>query len=255
MTSGTAFPKYKKKHTFEPMVTPKVFFKSRSISRPKQLKTAILVYSRHMIRFAKKPLELKRYKKIYGDYLDVFLSKNKQVIMLKLGIGAPLTATVVEELSYYGINNFIILGIAGSLTKSLGINEVTICTKAVRDEGTSHHYARPSLYAYPDRQLSKQLENAVERSGLKYVKGPTWTIDAPYRETYKEVLHYRKIGILNVEMEASTLFTVAKLFKRRAAAVFTVSDVLDEEWTGMKDNRLIGYKRLVKVAATMFPQR
>ena len=34
---------------------------------------------------------------------------------------------------------------------------------------------------------------------------PTWTTDAPYRETVEEITRYRGEGILTVEMEAAAL--------------------------------------------------
>ncbi len=62
-------------------------------------------------------------------------------------------------------------------------------------------------------------------------RGPTWTTDAPYRETVEEITRYRGEGILTVEMEAAALFTVARLSGLAAAAAFCVSDVLHgERW-------------------------
>ena len=61
--------------------------------------------------------------------------------------------------------------------------------------------------------------------------GPSWTTDAPYRETAEEIAKYRADGILTVEMEASCLFTVARNVGAAAAAAFVVSDVLHgEQW-------------------------
>jgi purine-nucleoside phosphorylase len=47
---------------------------------------------------------------------------------------------------------------------------------------------------------------------------PTWTTDAPYRETVEEITRYRGEGILTVEMEAAALFTVARPSGLAAAA-------------------------------------
>jgi purine-nucleoside phosphorylase len=64
------------------------------------------------------------------------------------------------------------------------------------------------------------------------VHGPSWTTDAPYRETAEEVAKYRADGIVTVEMEASCLFTVASAVGVAAAAAFVVSDVLHGERVG-----------------------
>ncbi len=61
--------------------------------------------------------------------------------------------------------------------------------------------------------------------------GPSWTTDAPYRETAEEIAEYRAEGVLTVEMEASCLFTVSRITGTAAAAAFVVSDVLHgEQW-------------------------
>jgi purine-nucleoside phosphorylase len=250
----SGFPKIGAKHTLEPMVTPKKWFGKRKLNKPKQLETAIFIYSNNLLRNLRRALKMKRHYGAYGSQgnADEFISKNKKVMVVKLGIGAPLTATVAEELIFYGIKNFIILGSSGSLSKDVGINEIVLCTKSVRDEGTSHHYVKSSLFAYPDKLLSKRLALAITKAGFKFRKAPSWTIDAPYRETYNEVMHYRKMGIVSVEMEAAALFTVAKLFKRRASAAFFISDILDEERDGTVESRKLGYKKMAKIAEALF---
>ena len=70
----------------------------------------------------------------------------------------------------------------------------------------------------------------LERNNLEFFTASTWTIDAPYRETKKEVVHYKKLGIATVEMEASALFAVASVRKVKVAAAFVVSDILGEKW-------------------------
>jgi purine-nucleoside phosphorylase len=76
--------------------------------------------------------------------------------------------------------------------------------------------------------LTARLKTAMERLGTAFEQGPTWTIDAPYRETVSEIRRYRLRGILTVEMEASAMFSVARLRDCEAAALFVVSDNLDE---------------------------
>ena len=71
----------------------------------------------------------------------------------------------------------------------------------------------------------------MEKNKIDYGRGLTWTIDAPYRETKKEIEYHRRRGIVTVEMEASALFTVSKLRNVKIAAAFVVSDTLFDEWT------------------------
>ena len=86
-------------------------------------------------------------------------------------------------------------------------------------------------YSYPSRFMIQKIENVIKKMGLTYSKGTSWTPDAPYRETIKEIREYQADGVLTVEMEASAVFTVAKYLNLEAASLFTISDYLGEnEW-------------------------
>lgn len=144
------------------------------------------------------------------------------------GPGAPYASIEVEERAALGVKEFVIVGLAGSLQRGLPAGSMVVCTKALRDEGTSHHYRKTAPFAQPDRQLTSSLKVSLQRAGVPYVQGPSWTTDAPYRETVPEIRRYRRAGILTVEMEAAAVFTVARALGRSAAALFVISDHLDE---------------------------
>lgn len=144
------------------------------------------------------------------------------------GPGAPYTAIVVEELIPLGARRFVIVGLAGSLRSDLPIGSFVVCSRAMRDEGTSHHYQRPSPYAPVSRRLAAAIKAELRRESIPFFEGPSWTTDAPYRETAAEVRRYRRDGILTVEMEAAAMFTVARRRGAEAAALFVISDLLDE---------------------------
>jgi uridine phosphorylase len=147
--------------------------------------------------------------------------------LARLPIGAPAAAIALEELSARGTELFIGVGTAGAVSERLAVGDLAVCSAALRDEGTSHHYAPPEPFALPDPDLTARLREALPVAAC----GPSWTTDAPYRETAEEIARYRAEGILTVEMEASCLFTVARLTGGAAAAAFVVSDVLHgEHW-------------------------
>ena len=147
------------------------------------------------------------------------------------GIGAPITAMVVEALAARGVDRFCIVGIAGCLQPDVGMGEPVVCTRALRDEGVSHHYLAPGRWTAADEGMVRRCENAVEDAGLTGHRGPTWTTSAPYRETVPEIESYAEDGILTVEMEAAALFSVAEYRDVEAGALFTVSDYLGtDEW-------------------------
>lgn len=141
------------------------------------------------------------------------------------GIGSPHAATVFEELIALGGKEFLNIGSAGGLS-DFGI---FLCQKAIRDEGTSYHYLPHGEFTHPNKNLTRKLEKQLIKSKVEFQKAPTWTIDAPYRETIAEIKHYKKTGVKTVEMEASALFAVAKVRKVKIASAFVVSDILGED--------------------------
>lgn len=145
----------------------------------------------------------------------------------RLPIGAPAAAIAIEELSARGTELFMGVGTAGAISERLAVCDLAVCSAALRDEGTSHHYAPPEPFALPDPGLTARLQEGLPAAAY----GPSWTTDAPYRETAEEIAQYRADGILTVEMEASCLFTVARITGTAAAAAFVVSDVLHgDQW-------------------------
>lgn len=52
--------------------------------------------------------------------------------------------------------------------------------------------------------------DALAQLNLHSVVGPSWTTDAPFRETPEAIEAARAKGILAVEMEAAALYTFAR---------------------------------------------
>ena len=156
-------------------------------------------------------------------------TNGRYVLAMKAnGVGAPTAVMLLEELIAYGIYNFISLGAAGSLQPNLFVGDLVLCHSALRDEGTSNHYALYERFAHASPQLSVALGKELIKVGIGFAEGSSWTTDAPYRETVAELIQYRSEGILTVEMEAAALFTVANYRGVHIASVFSISDVLSE---------------------------
>jgi uridine phosphorylase len=86
-----------------------------------------------------------------------------------------------------------------------------VIDRALRDEGTSYHYAPPSEYAEASPQLVSAAAEALASLNQLSVVGSSWTTDAPFRETAEAIETARTKGILAVEMEAAALYTFASV--------------------------------------------
>ncbi len=217
-----SFPQFKNKHLETALFTSQDFIRYKGIRRKLPRKWLLTYQSSALDHFKRKYLP-EKFK--YSGLLNFYISGNVGFLRIP-GIGSPFAVTVLEELIALGGKEFLNVGTAGGLQHE----GIFLCDRALRDEGTSHHYIPNSHYSYPHAALTKRFGTYIAKQGLDYESAATWTIDAPYRETKAEIERYRKQGIATVEMEASALFAVAKLREVKIASAFVVSDVLLKEW-------------------------
>ncbi len=227
------FPNFKNKHLQDALISPDYAIRYKKIlgihPRCKAPEGAIICYEKSLIDYIVKRYKPKKFRFICGDF---YLIDDKIGVVGNFGFGAPVAAVVLEELIAFGVKKFITIGAAGTLSKNLKIGDIVLCEKAIRDEGTSYHYFKYAKYAYPSEKMLAKIKKFLDESGQKYFIGPSWTIDAFYRETVGEAEYYRKEGVLTIEMEASALFSVAKYRKVEIAAIFAISDLhYGLEWT------------------------
>lgn len=191
----------------------------------------IMCYQSSLLDYVLKNHKTTRVRGIAGGIYLLDETAGRVGIAGRFGIGAPAAVVMFEELIAFGVKKFISVGTAGTLRKGVSIGDLMLCERAIRDEGTSHHYLKPSKYAYPSRRITAEIRAALRAVGLDFFTGTTWTIDAPYRETVAEVRKYQKEGVSTVEMEASALFAAAQVRRVPIGAMFTISDSLaDMKW-------------------------
>jgi uridine phosphorylase len=146
----------------------------------------------------------------YHTELDTFALAGQQVGIIGRVVGAAFAVLVAEELLASGCRLLVSLTSAGQIVASGPPPYFVIIDRALRDEGTSYHYAPPAQFAEADTRLVEAAEKASPKGGPRVVTGATWTTDAPFRETAEAIEAARKKGILGVEMEAAALYTFAR---------------------------------------------
>ena len=146
----------------------------------------------------------------YHTQLDCFDLAGEATGIIGCAVGAPFAVLVAEELFACGCQFLISLTSAGQIAASGNPPYFIVIDRALRDEGTSYHYAPPDEFAYADAGIIALASAALEEDGRHAVVGATWTTDAPFRETAKAIEWARSRGALAVEMEASALYTFAR---------------------------------------------
>ena len=70
--------------------------------------------------------------------------KGVEIALFMMDVGAPASAAMMEDVYQMGAEKIIIFGTCGVLEKSIDDCAIIIPNSAMRDEGTSYHYAPPS---------------------------------------------------------------------------------------------------------------
>lgn len=119
-------------------------------------------------------------------------------------------ASVSRRQSSRGCRLLLSLTSAGQIVPAGPTPYFVIIERALRDEGTSFHYAPPSEYSEAGATLVATAKEAVKDRNPPVVVGASWTTDAPFRETADAIEAARSKGVLAVEMEASALYAFAR---------------------------------------------
>jgi uridine phosphorylase len=168
----------------------------------------------------------------YHTSLDTFELAGQTVGIIGCAVGASFAVLVSEELFACGCRLLISLTSAGQIVPAGPPPYFVIIDRALRDEGTSYHYAAPAEFAEADPRLVEIAAGALERAGLPAFVGASWTTDAPFRETAEAIESARAKGILAVEMEASALYSFARA---QSASVLCLAHVTNTMGQAQED--------------------
>lgn len=141
-------------------------------------------------------------------------------------VGAPFAVLLAEELFASGCELLINLTSAGQITPTRKPPYFVVIDRALRDEGTSYHYAAPSDYSEADPSLVAMAAEALAEQGIGVITGASWTTDAPFRETAEAIAAARDRGILAVEMEAAALYAFAKANGKQVLCLAHVTNTM-----------------------------
>jgi uridine phosphorylase len=145
----------------------------------------------------------------YHTDLYTFPIAGRTAGIVGCAVGAPFAVLIAEELFATGCKLLISLTSAGQIVPAGPTPYFVIIDRALRDEGTSYHYAPPADFATADAALVSVAAAAAMSAELRVLVGASWTTDAPFRETTHAIEAARARGVLAVEMEAAALYTLA----------------------------------------------
>jgi len=172
--------------------------------------------------------ENREYKVVNASY------EGRDLTICSTGIGCPSAAIAVEELARVGVETFVRVGTIGALQERVEIGDMVVATGAAKEEGTSKRYESETYPAVPDYDTLSALVDAAEANeeragdtagdgeGDRVHVGPIVSDDAFYNESDAYVRDWNEAGLLAIEMEAATVFSLARRRGLAAGAICTV---------------------------------
>ena len=167
----------------------------------------------------------------YESNVYIIKYKDFEITFFMAHVGACRIADDIEQLKTHGVDTFIIFGNCGVLDKSIEDCSIIIPTLGFREEGTSYHYIPASATIDMNPKYVDDFIQIVKSKNFSYVKGCTWTTDAPYRETRKKVDYFKNKGCVCVEMEGTAIAAVCQKYKLNYFTLYYAGDNLDSvDW-------------------------
>jgi purine-nucleoside phosphorylase len=133
---------------------------------------------------------------------------------------------LLETLIAWGVRKIIFLGWCGAISDNVKIGDVILPTAAMIDEGTSAHYISNNSSSAASQMIVNHARKCLREEQIAFHQGTIWSTDAVYRETPAKVEYFQKQNVLAVDMETSSLFTVAKFRGVELGGILVVSDEL-----------------------------
>lgn len=166
----------------------------------------------------------------WSPFRTIYKIKDKETIITKSPIGGPNIAAVVEEFSSFGVKEFILWGYCGGIKKGLKFGDTILAQGALREDGVSYHYVEDNEDDIVYSNWLDKWQGLAKDAG--FLEGNVWSCDAIYRETTQKVMKYGSEGILAVEMEVASFYSVCKFRAVKGIAFLVVSDILTaEKWS------------------------
>ncbi len=189
--------------------------------------------------------------------VDIFRFTNNPDVLITLGyVGCPACAGNLEVFAACGINKVMFCGGGGVLDKNIKVGELLVVEGAIRDEGFSYRYIKPSRCIYTEKKVTEKITAYLKEHKIPYITGLTWTTDAMFRETKALVEKRKSEGAKIVEMEQAGCIAVSQ-FRNfdYGAIIYGGDDVSQDEWDtrawdkrkGMRYNLVMLCVELVKI--------
>ena len=159
----------------------------------------------------------------------------KRITIFPSGMGIPSMGIYSYELfKNYSVDYIIRIGTMGAYQPNLELGDIIITERSYSDSSFAKiqsDYEKNNLEA--SKFLNQILIETANEMNMIYHKGSIFTSDVFYEKETSFQERVKKFQVLGVEMETFGLLQTARICKRQATAIFTISNsfCFDQELT------------------------
>ena len=181
-----------------------------------------------------------------GTYKDIPIS------VMASGMGMPSIGIYSYELfQFYGVENIIRIGSAGSYTEQLKVKDVVLANSAFSTSSYAQvHNGETSHELLPSQHINETILAKAQELDIKCTPCKVYSSDVfyggPNSEPWQQLRE--RTGVDCVEMESFALFQNARVMGKNAACLLTISDSLVEFTAMSAEERQTSFRTMMHLA-------
>jgi len=180
------------------------------------------------------------------------LYNGKPVSVMASGMGMPSIGIYSYELyNFYGVENIIRVGSAGSYRAHLNVMDVVLADKAVSDSSYARvqgGYTENTIA--PSKEINDKVIEKAKELGIDCKLGTVHSSDVfygdPSQGTWQDIAERTQSDC--VEMESFALFHNANMCGKKAACLLTISDSFVSHVELSAEERQTSFHNMMKLA-------
>lgn len=191
---------------------------------------------------------VKQVNKVRNMFAYTGTYNGKEITVMGSGMGMPSIGIYSYELfKFYDVNTIIRVGSAGSYVENVNVKDIILVDSAYSDSNYAYvqnGYLLNNIKS--DDEINDKIEKTANRLNIPILKTNIYSSDVFYHD--EDNGFAKKHNLSAVEMESFALFHNAKVLKKKAACILTISDSFVTKEELSSNDRQNSFDEMIKLA-------